>query len=206
MPHIFPHLQPFNRLRAPSMPCHSACSTCLPHLQDLQLASTSLLPLHGKQLLRAMLVGAAGSLRRLNLRDGALGDALESLAGATQLTWLDLSGAPIPRAEHEPAFSPTQAAMPAVDQCFHPPFPSRRLPKALLLQSCCFAGTPVTDGQLEHLALAPLRWASFARTAVTDDIATGGMKHMNTLTCLDLRFVCADVLGDAEQPDVLRGT
>lgn len=72
-----------------------ACSASLPRLQNLQLASTSLLPFHGKQLLHALLAGAAGSLQRLDMRDSLLGEGLEALAGATKLTSLDLSGAPM---------------------------------------------------------------------------------------------------------------
>ncbi|KAL4445831.1 hypothetical protein ABPG77_009030 [Micractinium sp. CCAP 211/92] len=110
----------------------------LPRLQDLQLASTSLLPFHGKQLLHALLAGAAGSLQRLDMRDGPLGEGLEALAGATKLTYLDLSG------------------------------------------------TALTDAQLPPLALAPLRWASFARTAVGGDMGADVTAYMTTLTHLDL--------------------
>ncbi|KAL4425767.1 hypothetical protein ABPG75_009783 [Micractinium tetrahymenae] len=109
----------------------------LPHLQDLQLASTTLLPSHGERLLQALLAGAAGSIRRLDLRDSAFEDGLEALAGASQLTWLDLSG------------------------------------------------TALTDRHLGDLALLPLRWASFAGTAVGDD-GIAQCLAMTSLTRLDL--------------------
>lgn len=184
-----------------------ACSASLPHLQDLQLASTSMLPSHGKQLLHALLAGAAGSLQRLDLRDGSLGSGLEALVGATQLTRLDLSGAPASAGRAQACLSARPRA-----QCQppsrNPPPTGPRHRIALSLPPSYPAGTALADGQLAHLALAPLRWASFARTAVGDDIGTAGMAYMTALTRLDLRcghaalpaFPLAGVMHPGMQP------
>ncbi len=111
------HFIPSHPTVRPSIAVAPACSASLPRLQDLQLASTSLLPFHGKQLLHALLAGAAGNLQRLDMRDGPLGEGLEALAGATKLTYLDLSGAPMSATacqtrSRSPLQSSTRAARP----------------------------------------------------------------------------------------------
>ncbi|KAI7844350.1 hypothetical protein COHA_002148 [Chlorella ohadii] len=64
----------------------------LPHLEELELASTTLLPPNGDRLLRQLVSGAAGSLRRLDLHSSAFGGDLSMLAAASGLTWLNLAG------------------------------------------------------------------------------------------------------------------
>ncbi|PRW59400.1 F-box LRR [Chlorella sorokiniana] len=64
----------------------------LPHLEELELASTTLQPPNGDRLLRQLVAGAAGSLRRLDLHSSAIGGDLSMLAGASALTWLNLAG------------------------------------------------------------------------------------------------------------------
>lgn len=68
------------------------CSCTLPHLEELELASTTLLPPNGDRLLRQLVLGAAGSLRRLDLHSSAVDGDLSMLAAATALTWLNLAG------------------------------------------------------------------------------------------------------------------
>ncbi len=71
----------------------SAMRRCtLPHLEELELASTTLLPPNGDRLLRQLVSGAAGSLRRLDLHSSAFGGDLSMLAAASGLTWLNLAG------------------------------------------------------------------------------------------------------------------
>lgn len=56
------------------------------------MASTTLLPPNGDRLLRQLVAGAAGSLRRLDLHSSAVDGDLSMLAAATALTWLNLAG------------------------------------------------------------------------------------------------------------------
>lgn len=70
------------------------CRATLPRLRELQLANADSRPPGGDALLRRLVAGAAPSLRQLNLHGMAVND-LCMLAGATALTWLDLSSTPL---------------------------------------------------------------------------------------------------------------
>jgi len=183
----------------------------LPNLRDLQLTHSTLLPgQRGEQLLQQLLAGAAGSLLSLNLQDCAFSGSLASLAGATHMTFLEVSGENIKEVERQtvlPFYMAGAFSFPGHNKAAHllrtqhfilptegishrapMPIPATpilsRLPATRVLLAP--VGTHVADCHMADLALLPLASLSLAGTAVGDD-GIEQLIAMTSLCQLDLR-------------------
>lgn len=147
-----------------SLMCGSLLRRCtLPQLEELELASISLLPPNGDRLLQQLVVGSAGSLRRLDLHSSGFSGELSMLSAATALTWLNLAGG-------------CSGCWRLVTHSSHPCLNAAWAGLRLSVGNATHhdaasgppAGTQVCSDHLADLALLPLRWLSLAGTRVGD--------------------------------------